>query len=208
MSEPETLVLLPVKPPAVGKSRLTHVPPGVRRELARAFALDTLAAVLATPGVDRVLVLTGDRELAGTAAAWGVGVAPDPVPGDLNATLSAAASGVAPGTLVVALCADLPALRPGDLAAALGGFRALRGSPAFVADADGTGTTTYAATPVRFAPRFGRGSAAAHGADGAVGLTEPLESLRADVDDRAGLERARALGVGPHTAAVLAEPPG
>ncbi len=54
MKAQEYVVLVPVKPPAVGKSRLVGLPDGPRRELAAAFALDTVSACLATPGVGAV----------------------------------------------------------------------------------------------------------------------------------------------------------
>ena len=49
-------VLVPVKPPAFAKSRLADLGDDTRRELATAFAVDTVNAALASPGVDRVLV--------------------------------------------------------------------------------------------------------------------------------------------------------
>ena len=48
-------VIIPVKPAAIGKSRL-----GLGPELARAIALDTVAAVVACDAVDRVIVVTAD----------------------------------------------------------------------------------------------------------------------------------------------------
>ena len=47
MTSPQYAVLVPVKPPAHGKSRLVGPPDDLRRELAAAFALDTVAACLA-----------------------------------------------------------------------------------------------------------------------------------------------------------------
>jgi len=195
------VVLLPVKPPARGKSRLHTWGPEVRRELARAFALDTLHAVLATPRVHRVVVLTTDPEVTETVRAPRVHVVVDAAPGDLNGSLTAAAVSMADDEHAVALCADLPSLRPDDLARALELLPADRA--AFVADAAGSGTTTYAAPTGLFAPRFGEGSAHAHRTTGAVELTGALSTLRADVDDEAALQRARRLGVGAHTARVL-----
>ena len=77
---------------------------------------------------------------------------------------------------------------------------------AFVPDADGTGTTLYAAGPgVAFDPRFGPGSRARHGAGGATELDLPLTAgLRRDVDTLDDLRRAAAIGAGPRTAGVLA----
>ena len=96
----------------------------------------------------------------------------------------------------VALLGDLPALRPVDLDAALASIDA--GEAAYVADADGSGTTLYTAAYDGFSPRFGAGSAAAHDV-----VARPIEGalpgLRRDVDDLADLEQAWDLGVGPRT---------
>lgn len=197
----DVTVLVPVKPPSLGKSRLAGLPDDVRRELAAAFALDTVAAALATPGVRQVLAVTDDFRFASALAEAGCEVLPDGVSGDLNATLvQAAAEAVRrrPDTLPVALCADLPALRSDDLASVLGAWD--RGSAAFVADHLGTGTTAYLAPAALFAPAFGPGSRDAHLAAGAVELTGPWPSVRQDVDDVGDLGRALALGVGPRTA--------
>ena len=97
-----------------------------------------------------------------------------------------------------ALPADLPALRPAELAARAGPRpprRARRSCP----DAAGTGTTLYAAGPgaafgPRSAPARGTGTAAA----GAAELDLPgLGGLRQDVDTPADLRRAAALGARP-----------
>ena len=61
-------VVIPVKAPAMGKSRLgPAVPPDARAALARAFALDTIAAALAARSVARVVVVGDDPSLAGGA---------------------------------------------------------------------------------------------------------------------------------------------
>ena len=100
----------------------------------------------------------------------------------------------------MALCADLPALRPDDLESALGALAVRAAS--FVADAAGTGTTMYAAPLDSFDPRFGPGSRAAHLRAGAVAVEGDLVSLRQDVDDLDDLHRVLRLGVGPHTSAL------
>lgn len=197
------VVVVPVKPPIVGKSRLGGLPDALREEYAAAFALDTVAAALAAPGVVAVLAVTDDHAFAARLAALGCSALPDGVADDLNATLEQAAAEAArrwPGAGVAALCADLPALRPDDLGAALAAWGG--GGPAFVADAAGTGTTLLVAQPDDFRPRFGPGSRAAHEAAGAVPLAGALASLRQDVDEVGDLGRALVLGVGPATAAV------
>lgn len=197
------VVLVPVKPPAVAKSRLVGVPDDLRRDLAAAFARDTVTACLAATGVAAVMVVTDDAQVAADLDALGCSVLPDRPGGDLNATLVRAAAEAGrrwPELQPVALCADLPALRPADLAAALAS--AVEGAAAFVADADGVGTTLYTAPYAAFRPRFGVASRAAHLADGANEIGGDLATLRRDVDDTAGLARARELGLGAHTAAL------
>lgn len=196
------VVLVPVKPPAVGKSRLG--PAGQRRrELASAFALDTVAACLATPEVVQVMAVTDDATFARRLAETGCDVLPDGPSGDLNTSLRLAAAEAHrrwPGLRPAAVCADLPALRSADLGEAL--RLAARHPAAFVGDTAGRGTTMYTAHHAGFHPRFGPGSRAAHLADGAVELPGDLASLRQDVDDVGDLHRAALIGLGPHTAAL------
>jgi 2-phospho-L-lactate guanylyltransferase len=198
-------VLVPVKPPAFAKSRLADLGDDTRRELAAAFAVDTVSAALASPGVDRVLVVTDDVALARGLSDLGADVIPDGTTDDLNETLRLAAAEMNrrdPALRLVALCADLPALRPEELAAAL--VAAPREGMAFVADAEGEGTTAVVASaPDTFRPRFGHASRRQHLAAGAheiVGIDVP--TLRRDVDDRADLAEAVALGVGSRTSLV------
>lgn len=202
------VVLVPVKPPAHGKSRLVGLSDEDRTDLAEAFALDTVAAALAAERVTSVLVVTDDVRLARRVGALGVHAIPDGTSADLNEALRLAAAEVArrwPGAVAAALCADVPALTAASLDAAL----TLADAPlaadgqVFVADAAGTGTVLYAAAPQRFAPHYGLGSCAAHEAAGVVRLeSEALDPLRQDVDDLRDLQAALRLGVGPHTAAL------
>jgi 2-phospho-L-lactate guanylyltransferase len=105
------------------------------------------------------------------------------------------------GPAVAALSSDLPALHPDELAAAL--RSAARFPRAFVADAQGTGTTLLTAVDAPLDPRFGPGSADAHRAGGAVPLTGDWPGLVRDVDTDTDLREAVALGAGPRTAALL-----
>ena len=199
----EFVALVPVKPPARGKSRLAGLPDEHRRDLATAFALDTVHAVLATRGVVGVLVVTDDFRFAGRLAGLGCAVLPDGTTEDLNATLvQACAEAVRrwPGATPVALCADLPCLLPSELAAVLAA--AVPGRPSFVRDHAGTGTTLYVAPADSFAPRFGPGSAARHLAAGVDEIEVPAPTVRRDVDDLADLSAALVHGVGAHTAAA------
>lgn len=198
-----TVVIVPVKPPAVGKSRLADLPGGQRHELAAAFALDTAAAALRTDGVLAVLAVTDDHRLAAQLRSIGCEVIPDGTTDDLNATLVQAAAEVVrrwPGAHAVALCADLPGLVPAELRAVLDALPDT--GAAFLRDRLGTGTTLYAADPATFDPRFGTGSAAAHLAAGAREIDASAPSVRADVDDLADLNAALVAGVGPCTSAA------
>jgi 2-phospho-L-lactate guanylyltransferase len=201
---PRWIVLVPVKPVLLAKSRLRGaVPAKHHAALVRALALDTLRATLDTPTVADVVVVTDDAELAAAAMESGVRRLPDAA--SLNAALARAAEEVAePGTGVAALLADLPALRPAELAAAL----ASSTGPAYVPDAAGIGTTLLAAPAGhRLRPRFGLASAAAHGRV-ATALAEPATGwpgLRTDVDTAADLRTAARLGLGRHTSRLLAD---
>jgi 2-phospho-L-lactate guanylyltransferase len=194
------VVLLPVKPPARGKSRL-EVDPERRRRLAAAFALDTARACLAATRVVAVLAVTDDARFADELRAVGTETIPDGVSGDLNESLRLAAAEAGrrwPGTVPVAVCADLPALRASDLDAALASLDDISAA-AFVTDQDGVGTTLYAAPYEEFAPRFGYRSRSAHLDTGAYEITGELLSLRRDVDDARALADASSLGLGAHT---------
>jgi 2-phospho-L-lactate guanylyltransferase len=226
-------LVIPVKVLAQAKSRLTGLLAADRAALTLAMAADTVAAAMAAPAVAAVIVVTDDpgvgAEMKGLHA---VVLADEPAAG-LNPALAFGAAysrGLWPERGVAGLAADLPALRPAELQSALTAAAALArgGDPpgppavlargddapsppagtgqAFVPDADGTGTTLYAAGPgVAFDPRFGPGSRARHGAAGATELDLPLTAgLRRDVDTLDDLRRAAAIGAGPRTAGVLA----
>jgi 2-phospho-L-lactate guanylyltransferase len=195
------VVLLPVKPPGRGKTRLGELP---RDVLAAAFALDAATACLAAASVSQVLVVTDDAEFAASLRALGCEAVPDGVSGDLNTSLSLAAREAArrwPGLVPVAMCADLPCVTPAELETALAQRPSL---PRFVADASGTGTTLYTAPVEEFAPRFGAGSAMRHAESGARPVEGDLPGLRLDVDDAEDLRAAVRLGVGTHTRAAVA----
>ena len=196
------VVVVPVKPPGVGKTRLVGVPAEQRVALAGAFAIDTVTACLSTSGVAQVLVTTDDPRFAATLSALGAETRPDGGSGLNQALVQATAEAARrwPGLRPVALCADLPALRGEELAAALA---SASGGTAYVADAAGTGTTLYTATYDDFAPQFGADSAAAHGAAGAAPVPGKLLGLRQDVDDLSSLRAAIALGVGRATRRAL-----
>jgi 2-phospho-L-lactate guanylyltransferase len=198
-------VVIPVKPPAVAKSRLAPLGDAVRRELVAAFAVDTITAVVECPLVSTVLVVTDDAAFASGLVALGVRVIPDGVGDDLNGSLELGAAELHradPDLRLAAVFADLPALRSDELT------QALRTAPpdmmSFVADAHDTGTTTVLAPGLEtFRPRFGPASHQAHLEAGAYEITLPVPGLRHDVDSPEDLQAVRRLGVGARTAFVL-----
>ncbi|MFR9780073.1 2-phospho-L-lactate guanylyltransferase [Micromonospora sp. MS34] len=205
MPEPSWTVVVPVKRLGAAKSRLRGALSGVpHEELALALAADTVRAVRACPVVVEVVVVTDDPRVAAEVTSAGARVTPDPA-GGLNAAFRHGAAVAGPRAAVAGLTADLPALRPAELAAAL---RAVPTGPpgvaGFVADAPGTGTVLLAApVGVVLDPRFGVGSAGAHTAGGALPLLGDWPTLRRDVDTAADLAAAARLGLGPRTAALL-----
>jgi 2-phospho-L-lactate guanylyltransferase len=190
---------------ARAKSRLADTASDVLRPgLALAFAQDTVAAALACGAVRDVAVVTGDalagRELSALIVA-------DEPGGGLNAALAHGAGVVRshdPESAVAALNADLPALRPLELARVLGA--AAEFPRAFLADAAAIGTTLLAASPgMELLPAFGGDSRARHRTSGAAELRlDAVDSVRQDVDTRDDLRAALRLGVGPRTAAAAA----
>jgi 2-phospho-L-lactate/phosphoenolpyruvate guanylyltransferase len=203
---PEALwrLIVPVKGAPDAKSRL-RVEPGIARiDLARAMALDTIEAALASPAVGSVLVVSSDSQVAAGATRAGAQVEPDPGTGLNDAVRRGRDRLAAEGDgRVAVLLADLPALRARDLSAALEACG--RHRSAYVPDAEGTGTVLLtAARPDLLEPAFGADSAQRHNQ---TARREELDlpRLRRDVDLAASLSAARALGLRPRTAAVLAE---
>lgn len=205
LGDPRWSVIVPVKGPRTGKSRLADAAGPRRAGLALALALDTLAAVAATPRV-RLVVVTPDPVVSAEAARMGALVV-----GDDGTSLSAAlTAGVraavederhGPEPAVAILLGDLPALRPQDLQTALAACT--RARTAFVPDAKGTGSVLLASIdPAHLQPAFGPESAVAH-ATSAARLDLDLPRLRRDVDNAEDLAAAVALGVGARTAEVL-----
>ncbi|MEV5008116.1 2-phospho-L-lactate guanylyltransferase [Streptomyces sp. NPDC093064] len=204
-------LVIPLKPLTRAKSRLSDTAgDGVRPGLALAFAVDTVAAALACPAVADVAVVTDDAEAGRELAALGARIVADEPRAGLNAALAHGAAVVRasrPRSPVAALNADLPALRPMELARVL--EAAAQFPRAFLADSAAIGTTLLAASPGHpLLPAFGTDSRARHRASGAVELSlQAVESVRQDVDTGHDLRAALALGVGPRTAAAAARLP-
>ncbi|UQX89957.1 2-phospho-L-lactate guanylyltransferase [Jatrophihabitans telluris] len=201
-------ILIPVRPHAVGKTRLEGVTrPDQHERLVRAMQADTIAAALAAraaqPGIIAgVVVISTSRAIEDLPV--GIELFPDPGTG-LNGALSAAAQHwrrAAPGDGQLAMVADLPCLNSVSLLAVLA--EAAHNERGFVADRQATGTTMLTAgAGAGLEPEFGTNSAAAHLRSGHVPLRAP-DAARADADTEADLQACLRLGVGPHTAEVLA----
>ncbi|MGY1915738.1 2-phospho-L-lactate guanylyltransferase [Blastococcus sp. SYSU DS0973] len=200
-------VVVPAKRLAVAKTRLrplTGEPGGDHGALVLALLADTVAAALACPLVGSVVVVTDDPAAAELVRALGAGTVADEPDRGLNPALEHGARH-AGGDRVAALSSDLPALRSGELAAAL---TAAEVAPrCFVADAQGTGTTLLTAAGVPLHPRFGRGSAQAHRKDGAAPLSGAWPGLLRDVDTPDDLRTALALGAGARTTELVRRSP-
>ena len=181
----EWTIVIPVKGTDAAKSRL-----GATRELARAIAQDTVDAALQ---VAPVIVVTA----AAPTDFPGTRVVPDPGLGLAAAVGAGIAAASGP---VAVLLGDLPALRPEELRSALLAASTL--DRAFVADAEGTGTSLITSV-ADHAAAFGEGSAQRHRDAGYVELdVEPGSGLRSDVDTPDQLERLRER-VGPRTRSQL-----
>ena len=202
-------LVVPLKPLARAKSRLGRAVGGDRARLALAFAQDTVSAALSCPAVRDVVVVTDDPVASAALTALGARAVADVPAAGLNAALEHGARSVRarrPAAAVAALNADLPALRPEELARVLD--RAAAFPRAFVTDAQEIGTTFLSAAPgVELRPAFGGASRARHRASGAVEIPAAgLDSVRGDVDTGEDLRVALELGVGRWTAALRPAP--
>lgn len=169
-----TCAIIPVKPLRDSKRRLAHLLSADERAgLIRHF-LDNLLAVLhAAPGIDRVLVVTGDADVMGLAARHGAEVLVEAVPAGLNAAVAQGAAYAAESgaTAVLILPADLPFARVEDVEGMLGPLpadtrpQAMVDSPLIAITGDEAEEGTNAlllAPPGDFAFHYGPGSFRAH----------------------------------------------
>jgi 2-phospho-L-lactate/phosphoenolpyruvate guanylyltransferase len=214
-------LVVPVKQLDAAKSRLRGAADqgigdaDTHARLALALAHDTVAAVRASARVRRLLVISSDPVVAAELGAVGVEVVPDGAVPGLNAAYAGGAARLReqdPAAAVGALQADLPALRPAELDAAIAAaarlFASGRAGRAFCSDAEATGTTFLLAAPgVMLDPLFGVGSALRHRESGAQPLHGDWPGLRRDVDTADDLRDAMDLGLGEHTSSVLAPSP-
>jgi 2-phospho-L-lactate guanylyltransferase len=201
--------VVPVKRLVAAKSRLA-LPAAQRQDLALAFALDTVEALVGCEAVAGVVVVTPDpaaAERLRRPGRHGVRVVPEQGPGLVPAVHAGIRAAVAwrPRTGVLVVPADLPCLRPADVAEVVAAPVGPGG--AFVPDRHATGTTLvhhprgpYGVVAV---PQYGPGSAARHAAHGLRALTDAPVRARLDVDTLDDLHDAAVLGTGAATRAAL-----
>jgi 2-phospho-L-lactate guanylyltransferase len=192
-------LVVPIKNLDRAKSRLRGaVAAEEHADLVLALLLDTVTAAIRADGVRRVLVVCEDKRVPDALAGTGVECLDERGLPGLNAALTFGTEYLrTPAGTVGALQADLPALRPADLAAAI---VEADGRRAYCADRPGTGTTLLLAAPgAPLTPRFGPGSADAHVASGAVRVGALSPALRCDVDTTDDLAVAAGLGLGKFT---------
>lgn len=157
-------VLVPIKPFARAKSRLSSAYDGPQRAaLARRLASIALRAALGARGVTRVVALTADPEAATLATELGAERLSEPAPAtDFNSLIAGALDTLAQrGALrLLYLASDLPDLT----AAALEQFVQAHVGDLSIGRAarDGGTNALLFAAPRRFALAFGADSAARH----------------------------------------------
>lgn len=220
-------VLIAVKDLTAAKSRLAAEFSTLdRSRLVLAMLSDTVTAAKAVSVVESVTVVTPDPLVARTARDIGARVFDEPT-GDLTqgpderlnhaftaaahvlrhghgvGDISRGANVTAEHVDIIALQADLPAMRSAELAQAYTAAR--RGGRSLVVDHHGTGTAALILkdSPEELAPLFGGHSARRHTDSGAQELDGSWPGLRLDVDTADDVRRAHRLGVGPATSAVL-----
>lgn len=207
-----TLAILPVKRFELAKTRLGGaLRPDARRTLARAMVADVLDALLGSPVLDGVVVVTNEAPVAALAAGAGARVLRDPHESGQSA---AALVGIAQAhdegyERVLLVPGDCPAL-DGAAIEALLAAASPPPSVTAVADRHGEGTNALLlAPPAAIEPGFGPGSLERHraraAAVGAAWRTVELPGLLLDIDTAEDLAALRAVlaSAGPRTRAVL-----
>jgi 2-phospho-L-lactate guanylyltransferase len=204
-----TTAVLPVKSFARAKQRLGQAVGGEDREqLAAAMVGDMLAALIAVPQIDEVVVVTAEPLAAQAAERSGAAVVKDTEEAGQSAAanrgIDAALARGADRALLVP--GDCPAVDPEELAQLLA-RTTTDPSVVIVPDRHGSGTNALLITPPdALALSFGAGSFARHAAlaraAGATVKVCDLPSLGLDVDTPDDLGALRsALDARPHAAA-------
>ncbi len=185
-----TWAVVPLKRFADAKRRLAGVlDPESRRRLSTAMLRDVLAALTATPGVDRIVLATSEP----SAAVFGCPIIDDGG-GDLNVAIARAAAALEAAEVarMLVIAADIPLAAPAEIARALAAGTAA--PVVIVPDARGLGTNALLLSPPRaMDPCFGTDSRARHTAAARnLGLASTelrLPGLGFDVDEPEDLAR-------------------
>jgi 2-phospho-L-lactate/phosphoenolpyruvate guanylyltransferase len=205
MSAPAVVVL--ARDPRRAKTRLRGtLSPAERVRLATAMFDDVLLAAKSTRWP--VLVVTDSRAVAARAKAAGARATILTPRGTRDAARRGLSrAGIDGASAAVVIAADLPLLKAADLRriAAVG----RRHRAVIVPDRHRRGTNAlYVRPPSALAPRFGRGSFAAHrAAAGDSGAALVVTRVGLDVDTASDLGELRRLRrrAGPHTRGMLRE---
>jgi 2-phospho-L-lactate guanylyltransferase len=206
-----SLALVPVKRLGAAKSRLRGALGERADELTLAMLADLLDALVASPQLSRVFVVTPDETVAQVARAAGASarVAED---AGLNEALAAATADLAaPDEPVLVVLGDVAGAAPREIAALFDALAALGGRGAVLAPSRDGGTAALLRAPhTALGTRFGSASGAAHralAAEAGVPFRElALPALAIDLDrpeDLAAL-LATADAAAPRTRALLA----
>lgn len=182
------IALIPLKPPAEGKQRLSgRLDPAARARLGRAMFHHVAAEIGAVPRIGTTVVLSRT-----TPERWAGGWVKDRG-GGLNAELEDARKSLGRGPLLV-IHADLPLLRSADVELLLADAEAA--GLAIAPDRHGSGTNALALADDRpFAFQFGTDSFVAHRAQaGARCRVLTRQGLALDVDTPDDLDAALRCG--------------
>ena len=186
-----TWAIIPVKPLHDSKRRLSHLLlADERAELILTFLDNLLLTLNATPGIDRILVVSGDPLVTTLAEKYGALVLIEPAPTGLNAAVARGMAEVAEqgASAVLVLPADLPFVRVEDVEAILRPLTAgRRPLLALCGDEVDEGTNALLlAPPGDFTFCYGPGSYGAHLAEaverGRATYTVDASGLRFDLD--------------------------
>lgn len=196
-------VMIPLRSPGVGKSRLaSHLSPDGRARVAAAMLADVVSAVREA-GLGDPTILASGPAAAAAGGALGCPILVDPPSGGLNRTIEAAVDALLPSDDVLVLLADLPLVMPADVTA-IAEDRAL----IVMAPTSDGGTSALLRRPgTAMGTRFGPDSAnrhlnLAHGLGLDVAVLQRT-GLGVDLDTMSDLANLDVDTVGPALATVL-----
>ncbi len=203
-----TFAILPVKGFDRAKQRLAGgLSPGPRQALVEAMFADVLVALRRTRGVERTVVVTGDRGAQRIAAGYGAEAIDDAGEGHVQAAMLGIEHVLERGARRALLVpGDCPLLDPLELDALLAASAAAPGV-VIVPDRHGTGTNALLLSPPgAMQPAFGPGSCALHVAAARAARLQPdvelVDSLALDIDTPEDLEALRARFAATHGGAA------